>query len=234
MPNRSDRSVAPVRIKGDVGQWQRGLSEVFVELEFVSTDPDQRLSGLMYTYPFGDLQFVRSITRGGAHKVLRPQRLIDVSEHNNFFIGCMLAGRAILSQAGHSAVLDRGDLAILDSTKTYAIEVPTTFDALWVKVPRHRLEGRLSSSEQIMSQRINGAAGLGLLASKLLRAALREAPRISASDANRITNSLLDLLGMSLACDFSTHPSQRTNQSALRRIQAYIDLRCSFAQHTIR
>lgn len=224
MPNRSDRSIKPVRISGNAEEWQQGLSKLFVELEFVPADPTQRLVGLMYIYPFGDLDFVRAITRGGAHSVIRSQRLIDNSAHNNFFIGCILAGRANLSQAGHVAALERGDLAILDSTRRYEIEIPSGFDALWVRVPRFRIEGRLTSIEQVMSQRINGAAGIGYLASNLLRAALREAGRITAQDANRITNSLLDLLGMSLECGFSAAPPRaRGSQSTLRRIQQYIE-----------
>jgi AraC family transcriptional activator of tynA and feaB len=224
MPNRSDRSIKPVRIAGNAEEWRAGLSKIFVELEFEQVDPAQRLVGLMYTYPFGDVGFVRAITRGGPHRVIRSQRTIDASSHNNFFIGCMLAGRANLSQAGHIAALERGDLAILDSTRHYEIDVPNSFDALWVRVPRYRIEGRLASIEQVISQRINGSAGIGHLASNMLRSALREAPRITPADANRITNSLLDLLGMSLACDFAAAPSQaRGSHSTLRRIQRYIE-----------
>lgn len=224
MPNRSDLSIKPIRISGSAQEWQQGLSQIFVELEFVPADPMQRLVGLMYKYPFGDLDFVRAITRGGSHSVIRSRRMIERSQHNNFFIGCILAGRANLAQAGHVAALERGDLAILDSTREYEIEVPIAFDALWVKVPRYRIEGRLGSFEQVMSQRINGAAGIGYLASNLLRAALREAPRITAHDANRITNSLLDLLGMSLACSFAAQPSMaKTSRSTFRRIQKYVE-----------
>ncbi len=224
MPNRSDRSVKPFRISGNAEQWQDGLSRIFVELEFVQTDPKQRLVGLMYNYPFGELGFVRAITRGGAHSVIRSRRMIERSQHNNFFIGCMLAGRANLAQSGHVAALERGDLAILDSTKEYEIEVPQGFDALWVRVPRHRIEGRLTSLEQVMSQRISGSVGIGYLASTLLRAALHEASRIDTVEANRITNSLLDLLGMSLECSFADMPVMaKGSQSTLRRIQKYVD-----------
>lgn len=224
MPNRSDRSIKPIRISGTAEEWQRGLSQIFVELEFVPASPDQRLVGLMYTYPFGDLSFVRAISRGGAHSVRRSRRMIERSQHNNFFIGCILAGRANLSQAGHVAALERGDLAILDSTREYEIEVPVACDALWVRVPRYRIEGRLTSLEQIMSQRVNGAAGIGFMASTLLRSALREAPKIAPPEANRITNSLLDLLGMSLECRFAAEPAiSKGSQSTLRRIQKYVD-----------
>ena len=58
----------------------------------------------------------------------------------------------------------------------------------------------------------------------MLRTALREAPRIVASDANRVTNAVLDLIGMSLSSRIPhSAPSSRSSQSTLRRIQQYIE-----------
>ena len=224
MPKRSNRKVRPIRISGGAKAWEQGLSTVFVELEFHQSDPNQRLVGLMYNYPFGDLVFTRAITRGGTHTVRRSRGLIQASRHNNFYIGCILAGRATLSQAEHRAELDRGDIAILDSTQEYAIEVPHGFDALWVRVPRYRLEGRLTSINDVMAERINGNSGVGLLASNLLRAALQEAGSILPNDANRIANALLDLMGMSLDSHLKSYRQPKSHtKSLLRQIQDYID-----------
>lgn len=222
--DRSDRSVKPIRIAGNEEAWRNGLSSAFVELEFEQADSSQPLIGTMYRYPFGDLTFIRAITRGGQHRVVRSRTMIERSSHNNFFIGFLLTGSARLAQREHEAILEKGDLAILDSTQEYSIEVPQTIDALWVRVPRHRIEGRLTPLNQLMAERINGSIGVGHLASVMLRSALREAQRISAVDANRITNSLLDLLGMSLSGIHARTPTfSRSSQSTLRRIQRYIE-----------
>lgn len=225
MPHRSDRKIRPLRISGGATDWETGLSTVFVELEFQQADPDQRLVGLMYNYLFGDLVFTRALTRGGAHTVRRSRRMIEASRHNNFYIGCILAGRATLTQGEHSAELGSGDLAILDSTQEYAIEVPQGFDALWVKVPRYRLEGRLVSINEVMAERIIGTSGTGLLASTLLRTALQQAGTISANQANKVANSILDIVAMSLEDHFrSDYVPRNYGKSLLRRIQEYIDL----------
>jgi AraC family transcriptional activator of tynA and feaB len=224
MPHRSDRSVRPIRISGNAEAWRNALSSTFVELEFTQADPSQHLAALMYKYAFGDLTFIRAITRGGKHSVIRSRALIEQSSHNNFFIGCLLAGRATLAQGEREAMLERGDLAILDSTQEYSIEVPQNFDALWVRVPRYRIEGRLAQHNQLMAERINGSSGVGRLASIMLRTALSEAPHVAAIDANRITNSLLDLLGMSLSGHVERAPViSRTSNSTLRRIQQYVE-----------
>jgi len=225
MPHRSNRKIRPVRIVGSGADWENGLSTVFVELEFQQANPEQRLVGLMYNYGFGDLEFIRAITRGGAHTVRRSRRMIEASRHNNFYIGCILAGRARLTQGEHHADLGMGDLAILDSTREYAIEVPLGFDALWVKVPRYRLEGRLVSTNEVMAERIDGSSGTGLLASNLLRTALQQAGAISANQANKVANAILDIVAMSLEDHFkSDYVPKKYAKSLLRRIQEYIDL----------
>ena len=61
-------------------------------------------------------------------------------------------------------------------------------------------------------------------ASAMLRTAFQEATRVVATDANRVTNAILDLIGLSLSSRIA-HPatSSRSSQSTLRRIQRYIE-----------
>jgi AraC family transcriptional regulator, positive regulator of tynA and feaB len=217
-----------VSISGDATAWSRGLSSVFVELAVEQHDPTQRLTGRMYRYPFGDLTFVRAVTRGGSHRVMRTQQLIRQSTENIFFIGYLLVGDATLTQGNHRAELHLGDIAILDSTRAYEIDVPRSFDALWVKVPRHRLEGRLHSHSDILAQRIDGSVGIGQVASNLLGAALAEAHLIKPNEANRISNHLLDLLGLCLAGGTKSALTDGTTPyraSTLRRMQEFIEER---------
>lgn len=223
----SKRRPKPFIVRGDSASWAEGLSSVFVELEVEQADPSQPLIGRMYRYPFGDLTFVRAVTRGGAHRVVRSDRLIKSSSHNNFFIGYLLSGAARLSQGGRWADLNPGDIAIIDSRREYSIEVPDDFDALWIKTPRYRLEGRLPALADIMAQKIDGHTGVGYVASGLLRSALAEASRLLPQEANRVANSLLDLLGVALANNRAgldnTGSSRRA--SALRRVQEFIEAR---------
>jgi AraC-like DNA-binding protein len=217
----------PFIVRGDAASWAEGLSSVFVELEVEQADPTQSLIGRLYRYPFGDLTFVRAMARGGAHRVVRSERLIKSSTHNNFFIGYLLSGTARLSQGGRWADLNPGDIAILDSTREYSIDVPASLDALWISTPRYRLEGRLPALAEIMAQKIDGHAGVGYVASAILRSALAEASRLLPHEANRIANSLLDLLGIALANGRGGLESVSSSHraSALRRVQEFIESR---------
>src|SRR6185436_3773621 len=222
--SRNMRKDVPACIEVDARAWRDRLSEVFVELDFAQASPKEQLSALVYEYSFGDLTFIRTIVEGGKHRVRRSQTLIRKSPHNVFFIACLLRGEATFTQNDRTAVLKQGDIAILDSTQEYVADAEQGFEALWVRVPRHRIEGRLAHHSRLMAERIDGSKGVGRLASVMLRSALREAPRIVATDANRITNAILDLIGMSLSSRVP-HPTpcSRSGQSTLRKIQQYIE-----------
>lgn len=215
-----------VKIAGDAQAWSRALSAVFVDLEVEQLNTQQKLTSQMYRYPFGDLAFIRAVTRGGAHLVKRTEALIAQSQDNIFFVGFMLAGEATLMQDDHRAELHPGDIAILDSTRAYEIYVPRSFDALWVSVPRYRLEGRMHALADIMAQRIDGSTGIGHVASSMLSAALDEAPGMQPAEANRIANHLLDLLSLALTTRREASGTGRTTAyraSMLRRIQESIE-----------
>jgi AraC family transcriptional regulator, positive regulator of tynA and feaB len=143
------------------------------------------------------------------------------------FIGFLISGSAVLSQDGHTAALRPGDIAILDSTRVYSIDVPRNFDALWINTPRYRLEGRLRDVADILATRIDGSCGVGHVASEMLQAALVEAPRLSAQEANRVANSLLDLLGVALARRGRPGNVAATSHRAatLRRVHEFIESR---------
>lgn len=232
MQRRSDRSAnsgnvqkdCPTSIVGNASAWRDRLSQVFVEVDFVQANPKEQLSALVYEYAFGDLTFIRTIVEGGKHSVTRSQSLIRRSPHNIFFIACVLKGEATFTQHDRTAALKKGDIAILDSTQEYVADAEQGFDALWVRVPRHRIEGRLAHHSRLMAERIDGSKGVGRLASAMLRTAFREATRVVATDANRVTNTILDLIGMSLSSRIAHPPiSSRSSQSTLRRIQRYIE-----------
>jgi AraC-like DNA-binding protein len=218
----------PTMMRSSGPSWPGTLSSVFVELDYEALEADDiPIRGRIYQYAFGDLTFQRSITSGPAHRVTRSERLIRQSSHNNFFIGFLLSGGAVLYQDGHTARLQPGDIAILDSTRVYMIDVPKRFDALWIRTPRYRLEGRLHDVAAVMANKIDGNAGVGHVASEMLRAALEEAPRLAPHEANRIANNLLDLLGMALSKPVrSALPEPTTHAAAmLRRVKEQIESR---------
>lgn len=212
-------------VSGDRDSWARSLSELFVELDVLITKQSGESRLIADTRNLGDLELVRTQVFDAEFSVLRSEELVARSTSNNFFIAGILEGRITLSQASRSIAMAPTDLAVLDSTQPYSIDVRGQMDVLWIRVPRHRIEGRISQAAEVLAQRINGSEGIGHLASTLVRASLREAERLSASESLRISNALLDLVCLSL--DVSIRPKERRPAQLLRRIQNHIDANLS-------
>lgn len=216
-------------LRGGGRLWPATLSSAFVELEFELLErPRLPLRGSIYEYPFGDLTLQRSVTTGHAHRVTRSERLIRASAHNNFFIGLVLSGGAAFFQDGRTAHLLPGDLALLDSTRVYSVDVPREFDALWIRTPRYRLEERLHHLTDIMAVRIDGRSGVGYVAAELLRGALSQAACLNEWEACRVAGTLFDLLGAALEgprLRSRKRPPSKSSEALLRRVRAFIEPR---------
>ncbi len=209
--------------------WAETLSSVFVELEFEALEmAGEPISGHIRQYPFGDLIFHHAVARGGAHRVTRSQSLIHGSKNDDFFVGFVIAGsRVVCSQDGHRAVLDTGDMVIVDSTREYTIEVPRVCNTLWIRAPRERLACRVRDLWEMMACKIDGTIGVGRLGSYMLRNALVEAPHLSVLQANSVASCFLDLLAAALPRRPGPVPRQATRRELrlLREVQGFIDAR---------
>lgn len=208
-------------VSGGRDAWSRVLSGLFVELDVVTHAQNEASRLIADRYSFGDLELVRTQVFDAEFSVLRSEELVAQSSSNSFFLSCILDGRITLSQASRSIAMVSNDLAVLDSTQPYRINVEGQLDVLWVRVPRHRIEGRIAQSAEVLAQRIDGSQSLGHIASTLVRASLREAGHLSASESLRISNALLDLVCLCL--DVSIRPAEHRPKQLLRRIQNHID-----------
>ncbi|MEM8941454.1 MAG: helix-turn-helix domain-containing protein [Pseudomonadota bacterium] len=212
-------------IEGDQHTLAVNLSDLFIELDVVAQDRSQQGRVEVETQLFGDMELLRTYVTRGRFSVVRSEQLVAQSASNNYFLACILGGIANLSQASRDVSLQPSDLAVLDSTRPYRIDVNEYLDALWIRVPRHRLEGRMQSAVEILAQRVDGRSGVGHLASSLITAALREAGGLTSSESLRISNALLDLLSLSL--EVSTGHTDRRPLHILRKVQNYIDANIS-------
>jgi AraC-like DNA-binding protein len=212
-----------VELKGNADAMAETLSALFVELAVQESEACQdAILCDIDTQRFGDFEFLRTNVSRGGFIVARTSELVARSTFNNFFIGCLIDGYAKLSQMGHHTELSASDIAVLDSSSEYTIEVPDILDCIWVRVPRHRLEGRLATPRDVMAQRIDGCIGTGKLTSQLLRESYAQAGDIPITEALRVSNAILDLLSLSLSIPTDTHA--RFSDPLLRRIQNYIEL----------
>lgn len=210
-------------ITGDAGALAAAISSVFTELEFEQVEAGEPPGGTIHRGRFGDMSFVRSITHGRAHRVIRSEAMIQSSSHNSFFIGLLLEGRSTFKQGLGEVLLTPGDIAVVDTTQEYVIDVSRDVHLLTLVVPRHRLEGRLPYRLDSTARRLDGTTGVGRVASSLLVTALEELSRLREPEAIRIANHMLDLTSLALDSNAGSSWQPLPPSSPLRRVQSFID-----------
>ena len=212
-------------VKGNAEKFASGLSDFFVELEVVADSVSDNTVLTADRRQFGDLEFVRTTVVDGPLVALRSPSLVASSSANVFFLGLLIEGQMTFTQNQHTSTLTDSDLAILDSHAPYRIAVADKLDALWVRLPRHRIEGRLGLASEVLAQRICGTEGVSGITAQMLLSCWQEADRVPHNEALRVSNTLLDLVALSLVPS-SRKPSGRRDEF-LRKIQNFIDTNLS-------
>jgi AraC-like DNA-binding protein len=192
-----------------------------VELDVQFREPNALLETEVKQIQLGEFEYLRTRANLGNLVVARTDSLIAESEFNSFFICCVLEGYAELEQ-GERIGLQQGDIAVLDSSMAYQVVVPGFLDAVWIRVPRYRLDGRMHAKAGAEIRRVKGNSGLGLIASRFIRSVLEQAERIDHGAEFRLNNSLLDILALALThLPGDWHGSRSTG--LLQQIQTTIE-----------
>lgn len=171
-----------------------------------------------------ELNLVRSITRGGAFQVYREERHIRQSAASDFFACLALRGQVTVAQEGRTCQLDRGDIALMDSRLEYMLAMPDEMDALWIRIPRRRVEGRLDSTKRIVAHRLNGSRGVGLIASRFILTSASQAQHLDPVLASPLASMMVDLLTSAIIAEVSASPPRKSSpMRTLERAKEFIE-----------
>lgn len=173
---------------------------------------------------FGDLAIRNVGSRGAALHGERSPARISSHEEELVWVCLVLVGDMRITQQRETAHLAAGDFAIVDAVRPYLIDVPAAnTDTLWIGAPRALAARHIWDMDEILARRIDGAAGAGMVASRVLRSAFAESDGLSGDQANRIARGLMDVLAAAAdGCRLRDAGSQYRN-AIVRRIKNYID-----------
>lgn len=205
------------------------LSSYFVTLDFEPTGearPNAR--SWLEQHEFEELLFEHVYWVGMTGRITRSPAMIDKEAANFYFICVVLAGTLNVEQRRDLIELHAGDIIVFDSAQPYKILFADyeKKEALYIKVPRARLDSRLRPRSSLIGSKIDGSGGLGKVVAQMLRTALSEARTIEYIQARRLIEAAFDLLATASAPG-DTHVQANLKRerrwSTLRRIQDYIE-----------
>jgi len=200
--------------------WRRAIHDTFHGMELEYDGDDHDFGGRIVSRKLGELQLSHT-TFSNPHRSIRPKRL----DQDCLWLCFVLSGSTYISHSGHTAELTQGDFALLDSTRTGSLEFASDFDGLWIRAPRALLERRALVLDKILGCRVDGNAGVGYVASKMLEAVSSQFPTLDEGVANKVCDNLLDMVGTAfgsaMSGSISIPPSRHLEM--LQRIQRFID-----------
>jgi AraC-like DNA-binding protein len=129
-----------------------------------------------------------------ATKVTRSRYQVAHSREDYYFLLVQLSGRCRLSQKGHEAVLQPGDMTVIDSAQPSEFDYDGPFRQYSVHLPRHVLKARLGPQDIACSRRIDGARGMGALTGNLIRSLYAEAGELTPKQGAVVREALLDMI----------------------------------------
>ncbi len=200
--------------------WRDLICDVFVQLDCGNVG--EEFFGNLQDRPLGPLQLTR--VQSGRHEVFRTPRQIAKSAEEYFLISLQMSGRGVLEQDGRAALLQPGDLAIYDSTRSYTLRFADRFEELVLKVPRRLVAERIAAPERLTATRVSGASGMGRVAFDFLRSVADQADGLQPHMVERLSTNIVDVVSAALAERLQATSAATTTRAAqLLRVKSYVN-----------
>ncbi len=180
--------------------WREVICRVYVRLDAEPVG-DRQFAGSIDVAEFGDVR-ISSVMADGQI----VSRVMDGAS-DDCLVSLQTSGVGRVTQAGRTAVLGPGDLALYDAARPYELAFDDAFSQIVVQFPRRYLTDRNVDVGSAVGVRAPGAAGVGHLASTYLRAV--RAHDVDLADPHRrlVGSHALDLVAMALAATIGTRPT---------------------------
>jgi len=157
--------------------------------------------------------------------VWHTARHVARADCEDIFVCRQITGQLIIEQCGREAMLQTGDVAVLDSLLPYAATFSPSCRLLIVKIPRMPLEARLGKPDEMLARTIKPATAESGLTSAFLGMLPTYASGLSREATAIIRDQVLDLVGISMAKAMESHtPRSSSARSAARmKVRAAIE-----------
>ncbi|WP_321816587.1 helix-turn-helix domain-containing protein [Paraburkholderia sp. J69-2] len=199
-----------------IDSWLHLLREMFVKLEYVSSDEatDQSLTAKLEHRTLSNLD-VRSVASTKQTLQRVPQRAADY-EGEYFLVVLQISGTGGVTQDGRKAVLRPGDFAMYDTTRAYALEFDTSFEQLVVSIPRDQLRTQVPSAEILTACQIPGEKALGRLLRDMVCGLPCTIDETTDDTHPFVAHAVVDLIAANLR---ALQPAPGSSPSKLQRYQ---------------
>jgi AraC-like DNA-binding protein len=176
--------------------------------------PESRL-GFEAEMQVGSLAEIRLVSyKTSFRKFARTTRHIERDTDDELFVCLQLSGQSMFEQNGREALLEAGDITLIDRLLPDA--GATSASLLVLKVPRLALEARLGKTSQMVATCVKPSDAEGGLTSSLLGMLPGYVDRLQSATSKVLSNQILDLIALSLTHTMgAARPKLSSNQAVV-------------------
>ena len=201
-----------------VGAWQHWMSTLYgLESDVYG---DQHFSARLGTFELGPVGMTR--IEASRHRVRRTSA--SMASHSTDFLKIVAPwqGAARICQNGREAVARSGQWLIYDTTQEYEVLNPEWCEHLIITLPKSRFEEHGRAMDGLMGRYVGGSEGVSRIALDMMRGTFAECRVMGQSVAQHVTDSLLQLVQLSLLDACGRAASLSSSELLLSRIKAYV------------
>lgn len=199
----------------DYQHWLAKINQVCGQ--FAARPLDDNFHGEIDASYAGDLK-VSTVTARGIN-LYRTRQEIQRDNDAWFYTVFQLAGQATIEQDGRQAMLESGDITLIDASRPCSIIWQQTSRQASLLLPRSLLEQQLRGSEISIATRLAKSLPMVQLSQRLLHESMNS-PELSASESKAALEAIVCLLRPMLHHQ-EAQPSRRDKQ--FQKIMALID-----------
>lgn len=201
-----------------VGAWQHWMSTLYgLESDVYG---DQHFSARLGTFELGPVGMTR--IEASRHRVRRTSASMASRSTDFLKIVAPWQGAARICQNGREAVARSGQWLIYDTTQEYEVLNPEWCEHLIITLPKSRFEEHGRAMDGLMGRYVGGGEGVSRIALDMMRGTFAECRVMGQSVAQHVTDSLLQLVQLSLLDACGRAASLSSSELLLSRIKAYV------------
>ncbi|QIS21592.1 helix-turn-helix domain-containing protein [Nocardia terpenica] len=203
--------------------WEHALGQVGPTFD-VYGDPDREFHAWMQTGWIGGLQV--GATASSRYDLVRTPRRIRDSDAAVYLCTIVTDGSMGVEQGGSTALLGRGDLAIVDNSRPFRYLGQTSRRLTLAKFPHTMIPLGRDRVAQLTGTRIPGASGTGALISTMLCQMVDQLDSADLADNQLLATAVADLVAAALATRLdltAVLPPESRQTTLLAHIRGFIE-----------
>ncbi len=175
--------------------WEEAIARVHLRIEVVPK-ADTDFAASLFAVQLDDVTLVQ--VTSSAHSGRRSERSKDEQGQERCFFIAAQRGQIMLRQETREALLQPGDMALLDSRLSSEYSAADSIAFLGVSFPRAALTERIGGLERLNATVLTHGAPMHRFAFHYLERLFTFAPDIDTPELFRMKNHVLDLIAMTI------------------------------------